>query len=68
MCHSRESESFAFAFASLRREASVQMARVGGGRAAPAFAAWSAASLPGTFKCPGTQRTLKVPGSVCGRR
>jgi hypothetical protein len=46
----------------------VQVARGGVGRAAPAFAASSAASLPGILRCPGTQRTRRAPGSVCGRR
>jgi hypothetical protein len=46
----------------------VQVARGGAGRAAPAFAASSAASLPGILRCPGTQRTRSTPESVCGRR
>jgi hypothetical protein len=42
----------------------VQVARGGVGRAAPAFAALSAASSPGMLRFPGT---CSAPGSVYGR-
>ena len=59
---------FASVFANLLRDASVQTASMGGGRAAPSFAALSASSLPEIFRCPGTQQTHMAPGCVCGRR
>ena len=40
----------------------------GGGRAVPSLAARSAASFPGIFVWPGTQRMRIVPGWVCGVR
>ena len=46
-------ELSALAFVSLLRETSVHIARGGGGRVAPSFTAWSAASLPGTLTCLG---------------
>ena len=68
MDHSCFPALLASVFAILFRDASVQVAFTGEGRAAPSLASLSASSLPATFKCPGTQRTRKAPGRVCGRR
>ncbi len=59
---------FASSLAIHLREARVQIASGGVGRAAPSLAALSASLLPGIFRCPGTQRTRIAPGKVWGRR
>ena len=46
----------------------MQMASLGGGRAAPSLAARSASSLPGMLRWPGTQRMRTDLGAVWGLR